>query len=163
EQGKPRIAIANFEITQDLVVRPVLLDDVNHVLDVLPKEGKQPSIGGCLVRTVEVVVSSDLLREAGQSVGARGGDGQKPGFLELNDCRVLGVLERVPVRGIHPSLERVRWYFPITLTTRWSRAPTGIRASRALPIDDVERGTIFGARDASWIPAGWNEAHHGGA
>src|SRR5207302_3896147 len=138
-----RIAIADAEITEHLIVRAVLLDDVNDVPDPRTQRRHQPAIG-FTERQVPAIVLRDLLREGCQRRARRHRDGQQTSLLQIQHISV-GNEGLVARRGGLAGCDE-------------PEAGPRICASGAARVDDVTRASIAGHADILWTPSGRAES-----
>ena len=117
------VAIADFQVTQNLVVRPVFLDDEDHVLDALTHGCHDRGVARAL-GAGEPVVGGYLRRQRREL--------RRTGAREVLQAG-LGQLGIILIRGI--AIRRIRR--PVTPIT-----PAGIRARRRLRIYHVHRIAI---------------------
>ena len=124
------IAVGALEIAEDLIVRAILVGDVDDVMDLRAQERHHRVVDGAIAN---VVVRIDLRRERRERRRVGNGKVEEPRFLL---CPSVLVLERRVARFACGRRVPVRW--------------VGTRI--ALLVDDVERGTVVRDRDARRIP-----------
>jgi hypothetical protein len=67
EEGEIGIAVADLQIPENLVIRSILLHDVNHMFDSVPQELHHGMVFLVSRNCREVVVLGDLPRALGQT------------------------------------------------------------------------------------------------
>src|SRR5690242_21697480 len=85
KENQGRIAISLFQIAQDLVIGPVLLDHVDHMPDALAKEGKKLLTLYIGDGIKEMVVARHLLGERLQLRGVRPGHNGESTLFKLQN------------------------------------------------------------------------------
>ncbi len=120
--GDGRVAVADFEVAEHLVVGAVLLDDVDHVLDVLVQKGHGLGLGGGF-GAKEIVVRDHAGGERAELCSCGHGNGLEAGLGQLPGVLVGGVGRRLySGRGVGRVL--------------------GVGTGVAFAIDDVEQFAV---------------------
>ena len=83
KQSQCRIAIPFFQVTQDLIVGAVFLDDVDYMPDVFAQESKHLIAGAGRLRLREMIIAGGVLRESLKFCSVRARNDQQSAFLKL--------------------------------------------------------------------------------
>ena len=143
EFGQVRIAITDRQVAQNLVVSAVLLDDVDHMLDLAAKIRHRHGVPFAQ-GSAEIVVLRHLLRQRGQFARGRRGKTLKPGFDQLQIVLVGCIADRRTQAGDRAAMAIAR-----------------IRAGGRFAVNNVHVFAVATQTDRVRIAAGGNQANHG--
>ena len=147
EDGEMRIAVADLQVAQHLVVGAVLLDDEDDVADPRPDRRHVRLGGGAGGGPGKPDIVGDLKRRRGQRLVVRQREFQHPRFFQLVDILV----RRTAGIGLTAIDGELR------------RAALRVGAGRALAVDDEHALVIGRRRHRAGIPAGRHQPRDGPA